>query len=60
MPILNVIATLLIIGVILWGLDRLPWIDASIKQVIRVVIVVVVIIWLIQLLIGGVMPWRIR
>jgi len=37
----------LIVGVILWGVAAAPWIDAGIKQLIRVFVIVIFAIFLI-------------
>lgn len=50
--LIQVLFVLLIVGVLLWGLAALPVIDASVKQIIKVVIVVVTAIWLIYILTG--------
>lgn len=42
-----IVLVALIVGVILWGLSQLPWLDPNIKQLIRVVVVVVFAIWVI-------------
>jgi hypothetical protein len=42
-----VIAALLLAGVALWGLDQFPSINATIKQIIRVLVIVLVAIWVI-------------
>ena len=42
-----VIAALLLAGVALWGLDQFPSINATIKQIIRVLIIVLVAVWVI-------------
>lgn len=48
MPFLfEVIVVLLIVGVLLWGLARAPWLDADFKQLIRMIVIVIVAIWLI-------------
>lgn len=57
MPLLGseliwIIAALLIVGVILWGLNQIPGIDPTIKAIVRVVIIVFLAIWLIYLFAG--------
>ena len=42
-----VIAALLLAGVALWALDQFPAINATIKQVIKILIIVLVAIWVI-------------
>lgn len=47
-----VIAALLIVGVLLWGLNQIPGIDPAIKAIVRVIIIVVLAIFLIYFLAG--------
>jgi len=49
MPLLTVVLTLLVIGVLMWLFDSYIPLDATIKRVIHVVIIICVVIWLIQL-----------
>lgn len=56
-----VIAALLIVGVLLWGLNQLPGIDPTLKTIIRVIIIVILLIWLIYFIAGmaaGLPPLR--
>jgi len=50
--LIQVVFVLLIVGVLLWGLSRIPAIDPTIKQFIRIAIIVVVAIWLIYIMMG--------
>lgn len=47
-----VIAALLIVGVILWGLNQIPGIDPAIKAIVRVIVIVLLSIWLIYFIAG--------
>jgi hypothetical protein len=47
--LIQVLIVALVAGVLLWGIQRLP-IDATIKEVVRVVVIVILAIWLIMLL----------
>jgi len=47
-----IIAVILIAGVLLWGLNQFPAIDATIKQVVKVLVIVVVCIIVIWFLYG--------
>jgi hypothetical protein len=49
MPLLYVVGTLLLVGVLLWGVTALPFIDAGIKRLIQVIVVVVAALWVISL-----------
>lgn len=64
-PLILILGALLIVGVLLWGLNRVPWIDPDAKVTIRVVVIVCVAIWLIYMLMGflaggsvAAYPWR--
>lgn len=50
--LLTVVVTLLIIGVLLWAIGAMPWIDPDIKQAIKIIVVVIVAFWLIATLFG--------
>lgn len=50
--LLTVLVALLIVGVLLWGVEAMPAIDANIKGIIRIVLIVAVVIWLASLLLG--------
>ncbi len=50
--LITLIAALLIVGIVLWALKNMPWIDADVKQAIRVIVIVVVALWLIGVLLG--------
>ncbi len=50
-PLVQILVTLLIVGVILWGITQIPM-DAAIARIIRVIVIVFVAIWLIYLLAG--------
>jgi hypothetical protein len=49
--LIQLLAVLLVVGVILWGVSKIPM-DPTIANVIRVVVIVVVAIWLIYFLFG--------
>ena len=46
------IAALLIVGVVLWGLQQIPGIDPTIRAFVRVIIIVALAIWLIYFVAG--------
>ena len=48
MPLLNVVLTLLVIGVILWLINTYIPLQATIKQILNLVVVIVVILWLLN------------
>ena len=48
MPLINVIVILAIVGVLLYVVETLLPIDATIRRIIHVVVVLAVCIWLLQ------------
>jgi undecaprenyl pyrophosphate phosphatase UppP len=48
MPLLNVVIALIVVGVLLWLINRYIPMDGKIKQILNVVVVIAVIIWLLQ------------
>jgi hypothetical protein len=48
MPLLNVVLTLIVVGVILWLINTYIPMQATIKKIINIVVVIVVILWLLQ------------
>lgn len=48
MPLLSLILALVIVGVVLWAVETLIPMDATIKRLIQVVVVVAVLIWLLR------------
>jgi hypothetical protein len=49
MPIFAIILTLIVVGVLLWLFNtKVTIIDATIKQIINIIVIVVVIVWLLQ------------
>ncbi len=48
MTLIGLILILLVVGVLLWGLSRLPMVDATMKQIIYVIVVVAVALWLLS------------
>jgi hypothetical protein len=57
MPLLDIVITLVIVGVILWLINRFIPMASSIKTILNVVVVVAVIWWLLSIL-GLVSPLR--
>jgi len=62
MPLINVIVVLVIVGVLLYVVETLIPIDATIRRIIRVVIILAVCIWLLQVfgIIGPLGSFRFR
>lgn len=48
MPLISLIVTLLIVGVILWLINNYLPIDGAIKKILNAVVVIVVILWLLS------------
>lgn len=53
--LIYVLVTIIIVAVILWGVEHMPYLDSSMKQLFRVVIIVATVIWLIYLFLGFVL-----
>jgi hypothetical protein len=48
MPLINLIVTLIIVGVLLWLVNTYIPMDRKIKSILNVVIVIAVILWLLN------------
>jgi len=48
MPLINIVLTLIVVGVLLWLVNRFIPMASSIKSILNVVVVVFVVIWLLQ------------
>ena len=48
MPLINLVITLIVVGVLLWLVNTYIPMDAKIKQILNVVVVIAVVIWLLQ------------
>ena len=44
-PLIYIVFAVLIVGVIVWGIDQIPAIDPTFKQLARVVLIVVLVIF---------------
>lgn len=49
MPLISVVITLLIVGVLLWLFETYIPLNAQIKKIIQVIILIAVVLWLLQL-----------
>lgn len=58
MPLISLIIILIVIGLLLYLVESVLPIDATIKLIIRVVILLAVILWLLSLV--GVIPREVR
>jgi hypothetical protein len=48
MPLLNVVITLIVVGVVLWLINAYIPMQATIKKILNIVVVVVVVLWLLH------------
>ncbi len=48
MPLINVIVTLIVVGVLLWLVNTYIPMDAKIKKIMNVVVVIAVVLWLLS------------
>lgn len=53
MTLVGLAVVLIVIGVLLWLVNRYIPMDAKIKQILNVVVIIVVVLWLIGLFFGG-------
>jgi hypothetical protein len=49
MPLIPVVITLIVVGVILWLINSYMPMDGKIKQILNVVVVICVVVWLLSL-----------
>ena len=48
MPLMNLVVTLIVVGVLLWLVNNYIPMDAKIKQIMNAVVVIAVILWLLS------------
>jgi hypothetical protein len=48
MPLMNVLITLIVVGVLLWLVNTYIPMDAKIKRILNIVVVIVVVMWLLN------------
>ncbi|HUH64627.1 MAG TPA: Thivi_2564 family membrane protein [Terracidiphilus sp.] len=48
MPLINVIVTLLVVGILLWLINRFVPMQGTIKGILNAVVVIVVVLWLVN------------
>jgi hypothetical protein len=48
MPLINVVITLIVVGVLLWLINRFIPMAASIKSILNAVVVICVVLWLLN------------
>ena len=52
MPLINLILILAVVGVLLWLINRFIPMEATIKQILNIVVIIVVVVWLLSLFFG--------
>ena len=48
MPLINLIVTLIVVGVLLWLINAYIPMDGTIKKILNVVVVICVVVWLLN------------
>ncbi|TFU01027.1 hypothetical protein EUV02_11960 [Polymorphobacter arshaanensis] len=48
MPIMSLLITLIVVGVLLWLVNSYIPMDAKIKNILNIVVVIIVVLWLLQ------------
>ena len=48
MPIMSLLITLIVVGVLLWLVNSYIPMDAKIKNILNIVVVIIVVFWLLQ------------
>ncbi|MGA2560128.1 MAG: Thivi_2564 family membrane protein [Terracidiphilus sp.] len=48
MPLINVVLTLLVVGVLLWLINRFVPMQSSIKGLLNAVVVIAVVVWMLR------------
>ena len=48
-PLISVIITLVVVGLILWVINRYIPMASSIKSILNIVVIILVIVWLLRL-----------
>lgn len=62
MPLISLVITLMVVGLLLWAINTYIPMDPKIKSILNVVVVVVVVLWLLQAIgvIGSLESVRVR
>lgn len=48
--VVYIIVTLVIVGLLLWAVDQMPWVSADAKKMIHILVVVVAVLWAIHII----------
>lgn len=61
MPLIQVLLTLIVVGVLLWLVNRYIPMQSTIKSILNAVVVIVIVIWLLQVfgLLASITSYRI-
>lgn len=49
MPILTIIITIIIVGLLLWVINSFIPMDGKIKQILNIVVIIILIMWLLKI-----------
>jgi len=49
MPLVNVVVTLMVVGILLWLVNRFVPMQGTIKSILNAVVVIVVILWIVNI-----------
>ena len=49
MPLIQILLTLIVVGVLLWLVNRYIPMQSTIKSILNAVVVIVVVVWLLQI-----------
>lgn len=52
--IVYMVVTLLLVGLLLWAVDSMPWINADVKKMIDILVIVMAVLWLIGVIFPGI------
>jgi hypothetical protein len=58
--IVGIVVTLIIVGLILWAIDQMPWISADVKKMIHILVIIVAVLWVLGLLFPGFSPIKVH
>jgi undecaprenyl pyrophosphate phosphatase UppP len=48
MPLIHIVLVLIVVGVLLWLINKFIPMDSKIKSILNIVVVIAVVIWLLQ------------
>ena len=55
MPLINIVVVLIVVGILLWLINRFIPMQATIKSILNAVVVISVVLWLLNVF--GVLAW---